>query len=250
MQPSQDGHDPSSAFYEEDIIALQELDANELYAPLRRLCGNLGLDAAEQVQIVSAHRVLATGLREIARNDWGLRVDLVPLWLATVNADDLDPTIRAKLVLFQKECASVLWQGFKPQGFGLEDALLPDRSELTPADQAYQGMMAQAALSRQQMMVERQLQTDRVEGNRVGRSDREPRNSSAYELARLVRRVAHTLAARSRRNEYSGVYSGLYRQFGISSYRNLHYGRLREALDWLERWHNDMLGEPEPPPDI
>jgi hypothetical protein len=27
-------------------------------------------------------------------------------------------------------------------------------------------------------------------------------------------------------------------------------GRLREALEWLERWRGDLMGEPEPPPDI
>jgi hypothetical protein len=250
MQRNRDGHDPSSAFYEEDIIALQELDANEIYAPLNRLCGRLNLNPAVEAQAMSTHSVLASGLRSLGNGEWGLRVDLVPLWLLTLNTAIVNPDARAKLLLFQKECASVLWQGFKPQGFGPEDALLPDRNELTPADLAYQGMMAQAALSRQQMMVERQLQTDRVEGNRATAGERQDRNSSAFEIARLVRRVAHTLAARSRRNEYGGVYSGLYRQFGISSYRNLHYGRLREAFDWLERWHSDMLGEPEPPPDI
>jgi hypothetical protein len=27
-------------------------------------------------------------------------------------------------------------------------------------------------------------------------------------------------------------------------------GRLYEAMEWLERWYGDMMGEPEPPPDI
>jgi hypothetical protein len=103
------------------------------------------------------------------------------------------------------------------------------------------------------MLIERNLQRDRSDGNRMGgmgSEEQSPRNSPSFDLARAVRRVAHSLAARSRRNEYGGVFSGLYRQFGISSYRNLPYGRLREAMDWLERWHGDILGEPEPPPDI
>ena len=55
---------------------------------------------------------------------------------------------------------------------------------------------------------------------------------------------------RTRRNEYGGVYNGLYRQFGIASYRRMPPARLREALEWLERWRGDLMGEPEPPPDI
>lgn len=240
----------TSLFFEEDIVALQELDANELYVPLNRMCDALGLDPVTEAHALQTHGAIAAAARSLGRDGVGLRADVVPLWLCMLDASKVSAAMRPKLVLHQQECASVLWQAFKPQGFGPEDTLVPDRSDMTPADQAYQGMMAQAALARQQMLIERQLQSDRVEGNRVGGVERTERPAPAIELARLVRRVAHTLAARSRRNEYGGVYSGLYRQFGISSYRNLPYGRLREALDWLERWHNDMLGEPEPPPDI
>jgi hypothetical protein len=72
----------------------------------------------------------------------------------------------------------------------------------------------------------------------------------AETLARAVRRVATIAAQRSRRNEYGGVAAGLYRQFGLASYRRMPPARLREALEWLERWAGDLLGEPEPPPDI
>lgn len=248
--PGHNGHRAGALFYEEDIIALQDLDANERYVPLDRMCDTLGIEPQRAAAAISGQTTLAAGLRVLGGNTTALRVDMVPLWLLSLEPSSVAAAVRPQLVLYQKECASVLWQAFKPQGFGPEDTLLPEREELTPADLAYQGMMAQAALARQQMMVERQLQTNRVEGNRIGGVERDGREPAAFELARLVRRVAHTLAARSRRNEYAGVYSGLYRQFGISSYRGLHYGRLREALDWLERWHSDMLGEPEPPPDI
>lgn len=69
-------------------------------------------------------------------------------------------------------------------------------------------------------------------------------------MAQTVRKVARTLGERTRRNEYWGALSGLYRNFGISSYRRMPTGRLYEALEWLERWYGDMVGEPEPPPDI
>lgn len=247
---SPDGHDPSFVFYEEDIVALQELDANERSVPLSRLCERLGLDFDTELGAIQAHTVLASGLRALGRHDYGLRVDLVPLWLLLLDSTIVDPQVRPRLELYQRECASVLWQSFKPQGFGPEDALVPERAAMTAADQAYQGMMAQAALSRQQMMIERHLDTARSSGNRVMPGENVDRSTAAFEIARAVRRVAHDLAMRSRRNEYGGVFSGLYRQFGIASYRNMPYGRFREAMEWLERWHGDILGEPEPPPDI
>ncbi len=246
-----DGVGPPPFFYEDDIIALQDLDANELYVPLRRLCENLGLDLKEAERILNSHSTLASGVQRMAASgESSLRVDLVPLWLCMLNPATVRASVRARLELHQRECASVLWQAFKPQGFGPEDALVPPRFEMSPADQAYQGAMAQAALARQQMLLERQLQASQLDGNRIMAAEPSEPMSTARELARVVRRVAHTLAARSRRNEYGGVFSGLYRQFGISSYRNLPRGRLHESLEWLERWHSDMLGEPEPPPDI
>jgi len=242
---------PSPVFYEDDIIASQALDANELYVPLQRLCENLGLDREEAEHVLKSHSLLVAGTRPMAvPGETSLRVDLVPLWLAMLDTAAVSASVRSRLEMYQRECASVLWQAFKPQGFGPEDTLVPPRFEMTPADQAYQSAMAQAALARQQMLLERQLQASQADGNRSTIIEPSESVSPARELARVVRRVAHTLAARSRRNEYGGVFSGLYRQFGISSYRNLPRGRLHEALQWLERWHSDMLGEPEPPPDI
>jgi hypothetical protein len=242
--------DLPAAFYEDDIIALQEIDANELYVPLQRLCATLGLELEDTAALIRSHPLLSSGLRPASGDSASLRVDLLPLWLSTIDPRAVDDAARDRLILYQRECASVLWQAFRPQGFGPEDALLPDRAEMTPAEQAYQGMMAQASLARQQMMIERELDSQRVDGNRAAFDERADHSGVAYELARLVRRIAHGLAARTRRNEYAGIYSGLQRQFGISSYRNMPRGRLSEATEWLERWHGDILGEPEPPPDI
>src|SRR5436305_14006810 len=103
------------------------------------------------------------------------------------------------------------------------------------------------------MLIERQ----RHQPSESGRHGAEPYapgkvvdDPQATLLARAVPRVALEAAERTRRNEYGGVYNGLYRQFGITSYRRMPPARLREALEWLERWRGDLMGEPEPPPDI
>jgi hypothetical protein len=159
--------------------------------------------------------------------------------------------MRLRLELFQREVASTLWQAFRPQGFGPADALVPERHQQTPAEQAYVAELTQATLARHQMLIERQLDA------RASYDDSDPYgagggvdDSQAELLARAVRRVALAAAERTRRNEYPGMYSGLYRQFSISSYRRMPPSRLHEALEWLDRWRGDLMGEPEPPPDI
>lgn len=249
------------SFYAEDIIAALELDPNEAYVPVARLAGRLGLNPAQEEQRIQAQTMLQRGTRRLpvegdGREDLALclRVEMIPLWLATVDAAQAAAEFRPRLELYQQESASVLWQSFKPQGFGTGDELLPSRYEQTPAEHAYVAAMAMATLARHQVLIERQLAaaqaTREEQGADPWSSGTAVDDPHAARLAQVVRRVAHTLSERSRRNEYGGAFTGLYRQFGISSYRRMPPARLHEALEWLERWHGDMLGEPEPPPDI
>jgi hypothetical protein len=249
------------SFYGQDIIAYQELDPNETYVPIVRLCARLGLERAAQERRVRAHAVLSSGARTLpVEFEDGhtapalcLRVDLLPLWLSGIEAAKVDQAAQARLELFQRESASTLWQSHRPQGYGPEDELLPLRHEQSPAEQSYAAALAMATLARHQMLIERQL------NSRGGRDEQGPDpyapgtlvdDPQATLLAQAVRRVALAAAERTRRNEYGGVYTGLYRQFGIASYRRMPPARLHEALEWLERWRGDLMGEPEPPPDI
>ncbi len=261
MPPKSKQTQSTVSFYGEDIITVLELEPNEAYAIIGHLCERLGLTRSAQERRIKSHSVLREGARSVkveVANGYetmlGLRVDLVPLWLVGVDAAQVEGDARARLELLQRESASLLWQAFKPQGFGSEDELLPDRYQQTPAEQAYVGAQGIATLARQQMLIERQLNTARAERDFLREDPRSPGaavdDRPAAQLAQTVRRVAHTLAERTRRNEYAGIFTGLYRQFGITSYRRMPQGRLHEALEWLERWHGDILGEPEPPPDI
>ena len=250
----------SITFYGEDIIAIEELDPNETYVPIAQLCERIGLDRASQERRIRAHAVLANGARVLPvevgdglQPALCLRVDLVPLWLAGIDAARVADQARARLELFQRECASVLWQTFRPQGFGPDDEFLPPRLEQTAAEHAYAAELGMATLARHQMLIERQLDA-RADHDEQGADPYAPGTAvddpEAALLARAVRRVALAAAERTRRNEYGGVYNGLYRQFGIGSYRRMPPARLHEALEWLERWRGDLMGEPEPPPDI
>jgi hypothetical protein len=266
MPPKQPARRQSTlSFYGEDIIAYQELDPNETYVPIVTLCARLGLERATQERRVRGHAVLAGGARtlpielEDGRTTPALclRIDLLPLWLAGVESGKVSEAARARLELFQRESASVLWQAHRPQGFGPEDEFLPTRHEQNPSEQSYVAALAMATLARQQMLIERQLDARGLRDDPQRPPDGDPTapggaldDRQAELLARAVRRVALAAAERTRRNEYNGVYNGLFRQFGIASYRRMPPARLREALEWLERWRGDLMGEPEPPPDI
>lgn len=252
-------------FPSNDILMLLELDPNETYVPLDRLCRRLGLPVAPQERLVRSHAVLASGAKRLALEDedgerraWCLRIDLLPLWLSGLDTSKVDePIAHARLALLQQEAASVLWQSFRPQGYGPEDVLLPSRHEQDQAERAFVEALGVALLARQQLLIERQLSgryaddEDDDQGNDPwAQTGSRVEDQGSARLAQTVRRVAQTAAQRSRRNEYAGIYSGLFRQFGITSYRRMPPARLHEALEWLERWHGDLLGEPEPPPDI
>jgi hypothetical protein len=256
------GTRPSGAlFYGQDIFALLELDPNERYVSIAKLCERLGIPRAAYERKTRSTATFGDGLRllEIELDDGSeerqlcLRNDLLPLWLTMVESNKVDPVLRGRLELFQREAASALWQNFRPQGFGPEDVLTPERHEQNPVEQAYVTTLAIATLARHQLLIERTL--DSRASTAANLSDPYAAGDSlddppAELLARAVRRVALAAQERTRRNEYPGMYTGLYRQFGIGSYRRTPPGRLREALEWLERWRGDLMGEPEPPPDI
>lgn len=250
-------------FYADDIVAWLELDPNRAYVPIADLAARLGLPAPREERRARAQGTLAAGARRLeVETEEGdslvrlcLRVELVPLWLTTVDPAEVgDPAARARLELFQREAASALWQAFRPQGFDSGDVLIAPRQQQDHAEQAYVGAMAIAAMARQQALIERQLNAPHDDDGpgadpwaaRAGAVD----DPAAARVAQTVRKVARTLGERTRRNEYWGALSGLYRNFGIASFRRMPPGRLYEALEWLERWYGDMMGEPEPPPDI
>jgi P22_AR N-terminal domain len=248
-------------FYGQDLFTLLELDPNERFVSIPQICELFGIPAALYIQQAQVHIVLREGLEtfEVEFDDGHvedhlcIRIDLLPLWLSTIEANSVNPRFRLQLELFQREVASSLWQGFRPQGFGPLDTLVPDRLDQNPAEQAYVASLAMATLARHQMLIERHLDShlnvsanlSTADGSSDGGDD-----PQAILLARAVRRVALAAQERTRRNEYPGMYTGLYRQFGISSYRHTPPARLHEALEWLERWRGDLMGEPEPPPDI
>ena len=243
-------------FYGDEILAVQEPSTGRIYVPFARLCDNLGIDRGSQVERIREHEVLKDGLITLKLHTAGgiqdtqcLRLDLVPFWLAGINTNRVKAEVQNKLVLYQRECAAILWDSFRPPGQPSSVALTTPTT-LTPAAQAYEMAMAVATLARQQMNLEAQIvDIAAMVGEHATRMTAlelklTPKNAiteaQAAELSQAVKFVARELGEITRRNEYGGVYGQLYREFGIISYRNLPVDQFNEAMEWLREWYRRL----------
>src|SRR6476646_11920282 len=111
----------SVPFYGDELVAVQQPDAS-VYIVFTRICDALGFKRWSQARRIQAHSVLSTGFVTLTIQTEGgpqdaqcLKLDLLPLWLAGVQASKVKQELRAKLVRYQTEAAGVLWQAFRGQ---------------------------------------------------------------------------------------------------------------------------------------
>jgi hypothetical protein len=160
-------------FYDDELTAVM-LAGGEIYAPVRRLCDNLGLSWAGQRERINRDKVLADALktvrvtRTVKEGGRGggpidtlcLPLDLVPGWLFGIQTSRVKEEIRPKLIRYRRECFRVLWDAFKadvlPQ---LDPALSTTQlaAEMSPAEQALAQVEALYHLAKQQVAIERWL---------------------------------------------------------------------------------------------
>lgn len=253
-------------FYGDELIAVQTGDMGNIFVPLSRLCDNLGIDRRRQAQRIRDHEVLSRGFVTLPIETSGgeqeaqcLRLDLIPLWLAGVNANRVSPAVKAKLIQYQAEAASVLWAAFRHDILPTSEAALAP-STVSGAALAYEIATAIQHLARQQMELEQRLGgridnmalwakefSAQVDGRLQAlelqvNPEATITEQQASELALAVKAVGHALADRGTRPGYSQVYGELYRRYGIASYKNLPQGKFTEVLQWLQLWHAELTG--------
>lgn len=247
-------------FYGDELAAVRARDGN-VYVSVRHVCRALGLDDRSQRRRLQRHAILAAGLEggvimtppSSSGSGGGkqkavlLRVDLLSLWLATVESSRVREDVRPKLERFQREAARVLWEAFQEGRLTTPDldfeALL---AQDTPEAQAY--LMAQAVLqlARSQLLMRNQL-TDhevRLEAieTQLGDVGRHVTPDQASQISQAVKAVALAQGKKSGRNEFGAVYGELYRKFGITSYKMLPAGRFDDAMKYLTDWHENLTG--------
>lgn len=270
-------------FYGDDLVAIRVEQSGAIYLPVSRVCANLGVAVQRQAQRLRDHPVLSAGLLTLPVEASGIqetlciRLDLVPLWLAGVNANRVAPEVREKLIRYQTDAAAVLWAAFRSDILPASE-LQPASGETSGAMLAYEIGAAIQHLARQQIEMEGRLgaqmtTTERTLNSRIDQMGRwandfkqliqgeldeldervvglEARLSpdmvvseeQATEIALAVKHVGQALAAGGARAGYAQVYSEMYRRYGISSYKNLPRRQFATVLAWLHAWHAEVTG--------
>ncbi len=256
-------------FYGDDLVAVQKPDGT-IFVLFARLCENLGLKREGQVRRVQRHAVLSDGFTTLhVRTEGGmqsvqcLRVDLLPLWMSGLQAQRVKAELQEKLIRYQKEAATVLWQAFKPQIIVEETALAP-RDDSQTLQQLQQIAEMGRAITR---MAEQQIELQRQQTALASRVDAAARvirdvqgqiagveirldlleeqlqpsasitDTQATEVSNRVKALAELLTStQAGKNHYQGIFAELYRRFGVSSYKLIRQEQYSEVLAFLEDW--------------
>lgn len=246
-------------FYSDTIIAVQ-LENGDVYVPIRPICDNLGLTLAGQRERINRDPVLAEAVLSVsvtltqqAREMLCLPLKFIPGWLFGLNATRVKPEAREQIIRYQRECYDVLWQAFQDgrltSDYAFEALLASD----TPAAQAYKMAAAIMKMAQQQLILEAELsnQAAKLQNHEqrleeiemsLGDPGKQITPDQAMQISQAVKTVAIALEKKSKRNEYGAVYGQLYREFGITSYKQLPAAHFERAMNWLTNWYKRITG--------
>ncbi|GIK54669.1 MAG: hypothetical protein HND44_00450 [Chloroflexi bacterium] len=249
----------------EDMVMAVRTNNGQIYVSIKHMCHALGLDDRSQRRRIQTHSILAEGYQRgdisTPPSEGGrgggrqeatlLRVDLVPLWLAGIEAGKVAENMRAKLENFQRGAAAVLWEAFQEGRLTADpdfDTLLKRAS--ADAVEAYQMALAVVKLARNQIMIEARLddygrRLEAIEAT-LSVSERFITREQASRISQAVRAIGHVLSERGGRSEYGAVYGELYRNFEISAYRELPAQKYDEAMKWLNAWYQRLTNQDIP----
>ncbi|MDP9315065.1 MAG: ORF6C domain-containing protein [Chloroflexota bacterium] len=259
-------------FYGDAIIAfaLNVGGQREIYVPLRPLCDYLGLSWNAQRERIHRDPVLDEALRfaRITRaNSSGgdpnvlcLPLEFLPGWLFGVSTNRVRPELQEKILRYRRECFRVLWRAFQAEALAVVQQQQPTdvaRSSTAGADLVHlrELGLAVAQLADQQLALEQQVHT-RLDRAALVIKDIERRlsdveeqtgpdayitNEQAAHLSTEIKALAQLLATQDRtKNHYQGVFSELYRRFGVSSYKLVSREQYPAVLAFLDTWRKDL----------
>ncbi|RMG94933.1 MAG: DUF892 family protein [Chloroflexi bacterium] len=256
-------------FYDDEITAVlvQVEGERRIYVPLRPICEYLGLDWSAQTRRIRRDPVLskwATFVAITATNPEKARkggnpnmlclpLDYLNGFLFGISATRVKPELREKVILYQERCYRVLFEAFQEGRLttdsDFEDLLTND----SPAAQAYKMATAIMKMARQQLILEARLEThaskleeheqrlEELEAS-LGNPERFVTPDQAMQISQAVKAIAVEMQKKTNRNEYGAIYGQLYRQFGITSYKQLPANKFEEAMRWLTDWYQRVSG--------
>ena len=64
----------------------------------------------------------------------------------------------------------------------------------------------------------------------------------AMQISQAIKVIATEIQKRTKQNEYGKIYGQLYRQFGITSYKQLPANKFDQAMRWLTDFYRQITG--------
>jgi hypothetical protein len=177
-----------------------------------------------------------------------LRVDLIPMWLTTINASRVKEEIRDKIKQYQREAAKVLWEAFQEGRLTADPTFEELLKTDSPAVQAYKTLQALTKIARSQIILEGRVdehekRLERIEAT-LGDAGKNITPEQASQISQAVKIVAHAMGGH--KTHYQGVYGELYRREGITSYKLLPAHRFEAVMKWFNGWHQDLISKDLP----
>ncbi len=275
-------------FYEDDLIAVAvEVEGRrQIFVPIRPVCEHLGLTWSSQYMRLQRDPVLSQIQRSVlvTRTESGERemlclpIEYLNGFLFGISVNRVKESLREKVIRYQRDCYLVLYEAFQRKALAESDKemgsqmMAPVHTEPSAELLQIRDMgLAIVRMAEQQLALEQRVSTtetrlDRAAlffnelNHRLGTVERRLAPASyiteeqAAEVSALVKALAELLTGQGKgRNAYQGVFSELYRRFGVSSYHHIRQDQYENVLKFLEEWRLAALtpaptASPPPPP--
>jgi len=248
-------------FYGDELTAvLLDRQGREIvYVPVRPISDYLGVDWSAQYRRINRDPVLSSelipcvvvtatqGQPDQRRDMLCLPLDMINGFLFGISADRVREELRERVIQYQRECYRVLADAFVNQDSTV-DGLQASSESMMALQQIRENALAVARLAEEQMRMMGRLDKAAVI---VGRHEKRitalerrlaPGNpineEQAAEIADKVKALAMLMAEyEPGKNHFQGIFSELYRRFGVSSYKLIPQGRYAAVLSFLDEWH-------------
>jgi len=260
----------SMEFYGDELFAIMTPD-RQIWIHVTRMVNCLGLSPRDQLDHIRSNKTLAAGLRSFVvqtargpQSAYFLRLGLVAFYLTRIQVQRTRPELQAKLDRYQAEAADVLYAAFLGEFGIIEPGQQQHEHGLTPAEQAYQQAQLLANIARQQLDLEREVGNvqEQVIGQqevlelyeeriaklelRLGTDDRIT-EEQATEIKETVKAIGVQKGNDAHNSKLVGptiqaVWGMLYREFGVTVYRNLPRTRFDEVMRFLDDTKRTLLG--------
>jgi hypothetical protein len=257
-------------FYEDNItaVAVEVEGQRRVFVPVRPVCEHLGLIWSSQFMRIQRDPVLSQVHRSvlITRTESGERemlclpIEYLNGFLFGISVNRVKEELREKVIRYQRDCYLVLYEAFQSKALGSADEDLGSQMmapvQTEPSAQLLQiremGLtivrMAEQQLALEQRVSTTEARLDRAAlfftdlNRRLSTVERRLTPAShiteeqAAEVSALVKSLAELLTGKGKGNAYQGVFSELYRRFGVSSYHHIRQAQYEEVLSFLEDW--------------